>query len=152
MLGFNPSLASLVFAALAVAVPSANKRATCSNGQTTADEAVRLLLFLVGQFAITYTITLVLRLVRRSRRHTGESVSLCYSCSVNMASDLSRTSFHGGQCGEDAHESLRVISFNRRPKVSALIDISQLIFHDAIGFSPALTAAGQFGKVPRLAC
>ena len=35
--------------------------------------------------------------------------------------------FDGGECGEETHESLR------------------LTFHDAIGFSPALTAQGQFG-------
>ncbi|KAI0672332.1 manganese-repressed peroxidase [Trametes maxima] len=35
--------------------------------------------------------------------------------------------FQGGQCGEDAHQSLR------------------LTFHDAIGFSPALTSQGKFG-------
>lgn len=37
---FAPSLVSLVFAALAVAVPHTGKRATCSGGQTTANEAV----------------------------------------------------------------------------------------------------------------
>ncbi|KAI1791340.1 manganese peroxidase [Ganoderma leucocontextum] len=45
----------------------------------------------------------------------------------DVLDDIQESLFHGGECGEDAHESLR------------------LTFHDAIGFSPALTAAGQFG-------
>ncbi|EJF57768.1 manganese peroxidase [Dichomitus squalens LYAD-421 SS1] len=45
----------------------------------------------------------------------------------DVLDDIQENLFHGGQCGEDAHEALR------------------LTFHDAIAFSPALTAAGQFG-------
>ncbi|EMD32647.1 fungal class II heme-containing peroxidase [Gelatoporia subvermispora B] len=41
--------------------------------------------------------------------------------------DIQANLFNGGECGSEAHESLR------------------LTFHDAIGFSPALTAQGQFG-------
>ena len=44
--------------------------------------------------------------------------------------DLQQNLFDNGQCGEDVHESLR------------------LTFHDAISFSPALIASGQFGFVP----
>nr|QOW95911.1 manganese peroxidase GbMnP_U6011 [Ganoderma boninense] len=45
----------------------------------------------------------------------------------DVLDDIQENLFHGGECGEDAHESLR------------------LTFHDAIAFSPALTASGQFG-------
>lgn len=41
--------------------------------------------------------------------------------------DIQEALFDGGECGEEVHESLR------------------LTFHDAIGFSPALTKAGKFG-------
>ena len=43
--------------------------------------------------------------------------------------DIQANLFDGGECGEDTHESLR------------------LTFHDAIGFSPSLTARGEFGYV-----
>nr|QOW95910.1 manganese peroxidase GbMnP_U87 [Ganoderma boninense] len=45
----------------------------------------------------------------------------------DVLDDIQENLFHGGECGEEAHEALR------------------LTFHDAIGYSPALTAAGQFG-------
>ncbi|KAI0820293.1 heme peroxidase [Trametes gibbosa] len=75
--------------ATVTALPSANKRATCSGGQTTANDA----------------------------------------CCVwfDVLDDLQTNLFHNGDCGEEAHESLR------------------LIFHDAIAISPALTAQGKFG-------
>ena len=41
--------------------------------------------------------------------------------------DIQTNLFDGGECGEEVHESLR------------------LTFHDAIGFSPALTKQGKFG-------
>ncbi|TFK82314.1 class II peroxidase [Polyporus arcularius HHB13444] len=80
----------IVLAASVAAVPSVSKRATCSNGKTTANAA----------------------------------------CCVwfDVLDDIQADLFHGGQCGEDAHESLR------------------LTFHDAIAFSPSLTASGQFGS------
>ncbi|KAI1791353.1 manganese peroxidase [Ganoderma leucocontextum] len=88
---FSKVFLSLVVLAGSViaAVPSVSRRATCSNGQTTANDA----------------------------------------CCVwfDVLDDIQENLFHGGECGEDAHESLR------------------LTYHDAIGFSPALTAAGQFG-------
>nr|WCB70302.1 versatile peroxidase VP2 [Trametes hirsuta] len=79
---------AVLAASVTAAIPSV-KRATCSGGQTTANDA----------------------------------------CCVwfDVLDDIQANLFHGGQCGEDAHESLR------------------LIFHDAIAFSPALTASGQFG-------
>ena len=43
--------------------------------------------------------------------------------------DIQTNLFDGGECGEEVHESLR------------------LTFHDAIAFSPALEAKGQFGSV-----
>ena len=43
--------------------------------------------------------------------------------------DIQQNLFDGAQCGEEVHESLR------------------LTFHDAISFSPALTAQGKFGLV-----
>nr|QOW95912.1 manganese peroxidase GbMnP_U35959 [Ganoderma boninense] len=45
----------------------------------------------------------------------------------DVLDDIQENLFHGGQCGEDAHESLR------------------LTFHDALAYSPALTAEGKFG-------
>ncbi|RPD54032.1 manganese-repressed peroxidase [Lentinus tigrinus ALCF2SS1-7] len=88
---FSKTLLSLVVlaASVAAAVPSVSKRATCSNGKTTANDA----------------------------------------CCVwfDVLDDIQANLFHGGECGEDAHESLR------------------LTFHDAIAFSPSLTASGQFG-------
>ncbi|KAF7323448.1 Peroxidase [Mycena chlorophos] len=44
----------------------------------------------------------------------------------DVLDDIQANLFEGGQCGEDAHEALR------------------LSFHDAIGYSPALKASGQF--------
>ncbi|KAI0712917.1 manganese-repressed peroxidase [Cerioporus squamosus] len=88
---FTKTFFSLIVlaASVAAAVPSVSKRATCSNGKTTANDA----------------------------------------CCVwfDVLDDIQANLFHGGQCGEDAHESLR------------------LTFHDAIAFSPSLTASGQFG-------
>ena len=67
----------------------------------------------------------MLRLVRRPRRPPGEPVRRFSS--LSLPKSLTACSFDGGECGEETHESLR------------------LTFHDAIGFSPALTAQGQFG-------
>ncbi|KAI0358140.1 manganese-repressed peroxidase [Trametes cingulata] len=84
---FIPLLALAVSAV--VASPPLAKRATCSGGQTTANEA----------------------------------------CCVwfDVLDDIQANLFDNGDCADEAHESLR------------------LIFHDAIAFSPALTAQGQFG-------
>ncbi|KAL7281055.1 hypothetical protein ACG7TL_004357 [Trametes sanguinea] len=78
-----------LLAASASALSPPVKRATCSGGRTTANEA----------------------------------------CCVwfDVLDDIQENLFDGGDCGDEAHESLR------------------LIFHDAIAFSPALTAAGKFG-------
>ncbi|KAI0328375.1 manganese-repressed peroxidase [Cubamyces sp. BRFM 1775] len=82
-------LSLIVLAASVTAAVPPTKRATCSGGQTTANEA----------------------------------------CCVwfDVLDDIQENLFSGGDCGDEAHESLR------------------LIFHDAIAFSPALTATGQFG-------
>ncbi|KAI0768821.1 manganese-repressed peroxidase [Trametes elegans] len=79
----------ILAASVAAATPPITKRATCSNGKTTANDA----------------------------------------CCVwfDVLDDIQQNLFNGADCGEEAHESLR------------------LTFHDAIAFSPALTAAGQFG-------
>ncbi|KAF7440310.1 Versatile peroxidase vpl2 [Pleurotus ostreatus] len=45
----------------------------------------------------------------------------------DVLDDIQENLFDGGECGEEVHESLR------------------LTFHDAIGFSPALTRQGKFG-------
>ncbi|KAJ7077677.1 heme peroxidase [Mycena belliarum] len=45
----------------------------------------------------------------------------------NVLDDIQANLFEGGICGEDAHDALR------------------LSFHDAIGYSPALTRQGKFG-------
>ncbi|KAI0737537.1 manganese peroxidase [Daedaleopsis nitida] len=88
---FSKAFFSLVVLAASVtaAVPPVTRRATCSNGKTTANDA----------------------------------------CCVwfDVLDDIQANLFHGGECGEEAHEALR------------------LTFHDALAFSPALTAAGQFG-------
>ncbi|TBU39342.1 heme peroxidase [Dichomitus squalens] len=47
----------------------------------------------------------------------------------DVLDDIQTNLFDGGECGEEAHESLR------------------LTFHDAIGFSPALFREGKFGQV-----
>ncbi|KAL0946432.1 hypothetical protein HGRIS_012655 [Hohenbuehelia grisea] len=56
-------------------------------------------------------------------------VALHSSCCVwfDVLDDIQANLFDGGECGEEAHESLRIA------------------FHDAIGFSPALTGQGKFG-------
>ncbi|KAI8994064.1 manganese-repressed peroxidase [Trametes punicea] len=60
---------------------------------------------------------------------SGGQTTADEACCVwfDVLDDIQENLFHGGDCGEEAHESLR------------------LVFHDAIGFSPALTAAGKFG-------
>ena len=57
--------------------------------------------------------------------HTATNAACCALFAV--VDDLQQNLFDGGECGEETHESLR------------------LTFHDAIGFSPALTANRQFG-------
>ena len=57
--------------------------------------------------------------------HTATNAACCPLFAV--VDDLQDRLFDGGECGEETHESLR------------------LTFHDAIGFSPALTARRQFG-------
>ncbi|KAF7792283.1 hypothetical protein EIP86_003319 [Pleurotus ostreatoroseus] len=57
--------------------------------------------------------------------HTTANAACCVL--FDVLDDIQENLFDGGECGEEVHESLR------------------LTFHDAIGFSPALTAQGQFG-------
>ena len=57
--------------------------------------------------------------------HTATNAACCALFAV--VDDLQQNLFDGGECGEETHESLR------------------LTFHDAIGFSSALTAERQFG-------
>ncbi|KAI0638072.1 heme peroxidase [Trametes polyzona] len=58
-------------------------------------------------------------------KHTASNAVCCPLFAV--VDDLQETLFDGGECGEETHESLR------------------LTFHDAIGFSPALTRQHKFG-------
>nr|WCB70300.1 lignin peroxidase LiP8 [Trametes hirsuta] len=58
-------------------------------------------------------------------KNTATNAACCQLFAVR--DDLQENLFHGGQCTAEAHESLR------------------LTFHDAIAFSPALTAQGKFG-------
>lgn len=57
--------------------------------------------------------------------HTASNAVCCSLFAV--VDDLQESLFDGGECGEETHESLR------------------LTFHDAIGFSPALTRQHKFG-------
>ncbi|KAF9044497.1 heme peroxidase [Hymenopellis radicata] len=58
----------------------------------------------------------------------GKSVKNAQCCVwFEVLNDIQENLFDGGECGEEAHETLR------------------LTFHDAIAFSPALTSQGQFG-------
>ena len=59
--------------------------------------------------------------------NTATNAACCQLFAI--ADDLQQNLFDNGGCGEDVHESLR------------------LTFHDAIAFSPNLTAQGQFGCV-----
>ncbi|KAI0356396.1 lignin peroxidase isozyme LP7 [Trametes cingulata] len=58
-------------------------------------------------------------------KNTASNAACCQLFAVR--DDIQQNLFHGGQCGEEAHESLRIT------------------FHDAISISPALEAKGQFG-------
>ncbi|KAI0768705.1 peroxidase [Trametes elegans] len=68
-------------------------------------------------------------LTRRVACPDGVNTATNAACCALFAvrDDLQQNLFDGGECGEDAHESLR------------------LTFHDAIGFSRSAAAAGQFG-------
>ena len=59
-------------------------------------------------------------------RNTATNAACCALFPIR--DDIIENLFHN-QCAEEAHESLR------------------LTFHDAIGFSPAMQARGQFGFV-----
>ncbi|THH28450.1 hypothetical protein EUX98_g5730 [Antrodiella citrinella] len=66
--------------------------------------------------------------LRRVTCPDGNTVSNGACCVLfPVMEDIQTNLFDGGECGEDVHESLR------------------LTFHDAIGFSPALTRQGKFG-------
>ena len=142
---FTKTFFSLVVlaASVAAAVPSVNKRATCSNGKTTANDAVGLPGLIVRHTADT-----------DAPHHSAASGLTCSTtfrptCSLISSSCIDShsppPSFHGGQCGEDAHESLRVTRTSVRHRLQTSDARSQLTFHDAIAFSPSLTASGQFG-------
>ena len=74
---------------------------------------------------------LIAALTRRVTCPDGINTATNAACCSLFAirDDLQQNLFDNGQCGEDVHESLR------------------LTFHDAISFSPALNASGQFGFV-----
>ena len=57
--------------------------------------------------------------------HTASNAACCAWFPV--LADIQSSLFSGGLCGTDAHEALR------------------LTFHDAIGYSPSLSAQGSFG-------
>ncbi|KAI0743945.1 manganese peroxidase 1 [Daedaleopsis nitida] len=62
-----------------------------------------------------------------SCKHGRKSANAACCVWFDVLDDIQTNLFDGGECGEEVHESLR------------------LTFHDAIGFSPALFAKGQFG-------
>ncbi|KAI0745319.1 manganese peroxidase isozyme precursor [Earliella scabrosa] len=62
-----------------------------------------------------------------SCRHGRKSANAACCVWFDVLDDIQENLFDGGECGEEVHESLR------------------LTFHDAIGFSPQLFAAGKFG-------
>jgi len=68
-------------------------------------------------------------LIRRVTCPDGKNTANNAACCPLFAirDDIQTNLFDGGECGEEVHESLR------------------LTFHDAIGFSPALTKTGKFG-------
>ncbi|EKM51597.1 uncharacterized protein PHACADRAFT_212237 [Phanerochaete carnosa HHB-10118-sp] len=65
---------------------------------------------------------------KRATCSNGVAVSNESCCAwFTVLEDIQENLFNGGQCGAEAHESIR------------------LVFHDAIAISPALEAEGQFG-------
>ncbi|EJD02962.1 manganese-dependent peroxidase [Fomitiporia mediterranea MF3/22] len=67
-------------------------------------------------------------LTKRVTCPDGNVASDAACCSLfAVRDDIQQSLFDGGECGEEVHESLR------------------LTFHDAIGFSPKMTASGSFG-------
>ncbi|GJE95276.1 lignin peroxidase [Phanerochaete sordida] len=65
---------------------------------------------------------------KRATCSNGKTVSSAACCAwFPVLEDIQENLFHGGQCGAEAHESLR------------------LVFHDSIAISPALEAQGKFG-------
>ncbi|KAH9894915.1 heme peroxidase [Cubamyces lactineus] len=67
-------------------------------------------------------------LTRRVTCPDGNTATNAACCSLfAIRDDIQQNLFHGGLCGEEAHESLRIT------------------FHDAIAISPAMEARGQFG-------
>ncbi|CAL1709034.1 unnamed protein product [Somion occarium] len=67
-------------------------------------------------------------LVRKATCSDGRTTANAACCVLfPILDDIQEVLFDGGECGEEVHESLR------------------LTFHDAIGFSPALTKQGKFG-------
>nr|AGS19355.1 manganese peroxidase [Cerrena unicolor]AGS19356.1 manganese peroxidase [Cerrena unicolor] len=67
-------------------------------------------------------------LVRKATCADGRTTANAACCVLfPILDDIQENLFDGGECGEEVHESLR------------------LTFHDAIGFSPALTKQGKFG-------
>ena len=79
----------------------------------------------------TNGIVVIGALTRRVACPDGVNTATNAACCALLAirDDIQQNLFDGGECGEDVHESLR------------------LTFHDAIAFSPALTAQGLFGFV-----
>ncbi|CDO77692.1 Class II peroxidase [Trametes cinnabarina] len=93
------------------------------------DMAFKALLSIVSLFAVLQVSNAALtrRVACPDGKNTATNAACCSLFAVR--DDIQQNLFHGGQCGEDAHESLRIT------------------FHDAIAISPALEARGQFGCV-----
>ena len=75
----------------------------------------------------TSTAALTRRVACPDGVNTATNAACCSLFAIR--DDIQQNLFDGAQCGEEVHESLR------------------LTFHDAISFSPALTAQGKFGSV-----
>ena len=79
----------------------------------------------VSQSSITLSGAITKRVACPDGKNTAANAACCSLFAVR--DDLNKNLFDGGKCNDEAHEAFR------------------LTFHDAIAFSPALQAKGQFG-------
>lgn len=105
---FASSFVFFVLTALVVAVPSA-KRATCSNGQTASNDAVCV--FSTEPFKSLQDTHVVFRSAVSGSMFSMTFNKICqlFIITADSAGITDRTSsFNGGQCNDEARESLRV--------------------------------------------
>nr|AAA33741.1 lignin peroxidase lpoB [Phanerodontia chrysosporium] len=86
---------------------------------------------LVAAISLALSLTTANAAVVKEKRATcsnGATVGDASCCAwFDVLDDIQQNLFQGGQCGAEAHESIR------------------LVFHDAIAISPAMEAQGKFG-------